>query len=319
MGAFIGVALSLVAMMVGLAIYESLLVWSGAKERASAFDLLTLRNRAAATSGTASSQRENVGSASATKTFARDVISRLSDTLERFVPLASEDTKTLHEQLRLAGVSITPETWRALRLVLTVAVALLLAFVTFVANTSIVISIVLVAIGAAGGWFGMDLYLNSKRKSRRLRMEVQLPDAMDLLGVALAAGSPVEQCFKEVAGSLDAPLSEEFALVDQEVNLLGISREAALEHLSQRCESQEISAFVAQLLQAINQGSSVIEGLEAQATLARERAQAAALEEIRKMPTKLDVVLSLCFLPPTTILVLVPTVVRLLSFLQTSL
>ena len=36
------------------------------------------------------------------------------------------------------------------------------------------------------------------------------------------------------------------------------------------------------------------------------------------MPTKLDVVLSVCFLPPTTVLVLVPTVVRLLAFLKTS-
>lgn len=55
-----------------------------------------------------------------------------------------------------------------------------------------------------------------------------------------------------------------------------------------------------------------------QAALSRERAQADALERIRKMPTKLDVILSVCFLPPTTIVVLVPTVVKLLSFLQES-
>lgn len=57
------------------------------------------------------------------------------------------------------------------------------------------------------------------------------------------------------------------------------------------------------------------QGLANQAALARARAQAAALEHIRKMPTKLDVVLSVCFLPPTTLLVLVPTVVDLLAFL----
>lgn len=42
------------------------------------------------------------------------------------------------------------------------------------------------------------------------------------------------------------------------------------------------------------------------------------MERIRKMPTKLDIVLSLCFLPPTVALVVVPTVVNLLNFLNDS-
>ena len=99
--------------------------------------------------------------------------------------------------------------------------------------------------------------------------------------------------------------------------MLGHSRAKALSNLAQRCASQEVTAFAAQLTQAIEQGASVAQGLaEIQAALARARTQAAAaLEHIRKMPTKLDVVLSVCFLPPTTLLVLVPTVVDLLAFL----
>ena len=111
----------------------------------------------------------------------------------------------------------------------------------------------------------------------------------------------------------------EFEAVDREVNLLGHSREQALDHLAARCASREVSAFVAQLAQAVSQGSSIAEGLSSQAALARETAQAAALERIRKMPTKLDVVLSFCFLPPTIALVVVPTVVDLLKFLNDTL
>ena len=80
-----------------------------------------------------------------------------------------------------------------------------------------------------------------------------------------------------------------------------------------------VAAFVAQLAQAVSQGSSIAEGLSSQADLARETAQAAALERIRKMPTKLEVVLSFCFLPPTIALVVVPTVVDLLKFLNDTL
>ena len=60
------------------------------------------------------------------------------------------------------------------------------------------------------------------------------------------------------------------------------------------------------------------EAANVNAALARETAQAEAMERIRKMPTKLDIVLSLCFLPPTVALVVVPTVVNLLNFLNDS-
>ena len=59
-------------------------------------------------------------------------------------------------------------------------------------------------------------------------IELALPDAMELLGIAIAAGSPIEQCFREVAESMDGPLAREFSLVDREVNLLGRSREERL-------------------------------------------------------------------------------------------
>ena len=108
---------------------------------------------------------------------------------------------------------------------------------------------------------------------------------------------------------------QESDLFEQAIFLL---REEALEHLGQRCGSQEVRAFVAQMTQAVSQGSSISEGLALQASLARETAQAEAMERIRKMPTKLDIVLSLCFLPPTVALVVVPTVVNLLDFLNNS-
>ena len=307
MGSFVVIGFSLLAIAAGLAVYEALGTWSGAKERAAAFDAI-------------GSQKEEVvrPSKGYAKSALHTMIARISGALESFSPAAMADMQSARERLRLAGMSISPESWRVLRLLAAAVPATLIWFGLFVAGASAPLGVVIAVMGAAGGWFLSDAFLDIKRKERRLLIEATLPDAMDLLGVALAAGSPVEQCFKEVAASLEGPLSEEFSLVDREVNMLGISREKALRHLADRYESQEVSAFVAQLLQAINQGSSITEGLAAQSSLARECAQAAALEEIRKMPTKLDVILCVFFLPPTTVLVLVPTVVRLLSFLQTS-
>lgn len=121
---------------------------------------------------------------------------------------------------------------------------------------------VFVVCGAGlAGCGGLQLYLRSKRQARRAAIDAGLPDAMELLGVAIAAGSPVEQCFRQVAESLSGPLADEFRLVDQEVNLLGHSRAKALSNLAQRCASQEVTAFAAQLTQAIEQGASVAQGL----------------------------------------------------------
>lgn len=255
------------------------------------------------------------------RTAGRDALARLlegaSGTLERFAPTARSDADECRSRLARAGVSLQPEVWRCLRVLAAAfgacAASCVAAACGFFPSAA---GIAFAAAGLAAGWLGPRVALCAAERNRRRAIEARLPDAMELLGIAVAAGSPLEQCFKEVAASVDGPLSEELSLVDQEVNLLGHGRESALEHLAQRCRSQDVAAFSAQLIQAVSQGSSIAEGLASQAALSREIAQANALERIRKMPTKLDIVLSVCFLPPTVALVVVPTVVSLLRFLN---
>lgn len=247
----------------------------------------------------------------------RTMVATITDVLDRFAPLARSETDACRDRLERAGVSVAPGTWRSLRVV-SAALGGLGLGALFVAFAAIPfgVRLIVLGVGVLGGWALPSLYLSSRTQSRKAAIEASLPDAMELLGIAIAAGSPVEQCFREVSASMEGPLANEFSLVDQEVNLLGHARETALENLGKRCGSSEVAAFVAQLTQAVSQGTSIAESLANQAKLSREAAQADALERIRKMPTKLDVVLSLCFLPPTVALVVVPTVVRLLQFLN---
>ena len=296
-------AICLLAVAAGLAVYEALNAWAGVKER---------RHMPA----WAKPEQEGGG---ASRHLAREGMARLREravtVLAGFAPLSMRERERSRERLRVAGIALEPETWRCACFA-AVSGCVLVAVAACAALHVTPVAFVF-AVGGAGfaGCGGLQLYLRSKRQARRAAIDAGLPDAMELLGVAIAAGSPVEQCFRQVAESLNGPLADEFRLVDQEVNLLGHSRAKALSNLAQRCASQEVTAFAAQLTQAIEQGASVAQGLANQAALARSRAQAAALEHIRKMPTKLDVVLSVCFLPPTTLLVLVPTVVDLLAFL----
>ena len=296
-------AICLLAVAAGPAAYEALNAWAGVKGR---------RHMPA----WAKPEQEGGG---ASRHLAREGMARLREravtALAGFAPLSMRERERSRERLRCAGIALEPETWRcACFAAVSGCVLVAVAACAALHVTPVTFAFAVCGAGLAGCG-GLQLYLRSKRQARRAAIDAGLPDAMELLGVAIAAGSPVEQCFRQVAESLNGPLADEFRLVDQEVNLLGHSRAKALSNLAQRCASQEVTAFAAQLTQAIEQGASVAQGLANQAALARSRAQAAALEHIRKMPTKLDVVLSVCFLPPTTLLVLVPTVVDLLAFL----
>ena len=296
-------AICLLAVAAGLAVYEALNAWAGVKGR---------RHMPV----WAKPEQEGGG---ASRHLAREGMARLREravtALAGFAPLSMRERERSRERLRCAGIALEPETWRcACFAAVSGCVLVAVAACAALHVTPVTFAFAVCGAGLAGCG-GLQLYLRSKRQARRAAIDAGLPDAMELLGVAIAAGSPVEQCFRQVAESLNGPLADEFRLVDQEVNLLGHSRAKALSNLAQRCASQEVTAFAAQLTQAIEQGASVAQGLANQAALARSRAQAAALEHIRKMPTKLDVVLSVCFLPPTTLLVLLPTVVDLLAFL----
>ena len=296
-------AICLLAVAAGLAVYEALNAWTGVKER---------RHMPA----WAKPEQEGGG---ASRHLACEGMARLREravtALAGFAPLSMKERERSRERLRCAGIALEPETWRCACLAAVSGCVLVAVAACAALHVTPVVFVFAVCGAGFAGCGGLQLYLRSKRQARRAAIDAGLPDAMELLGVAIAAGSPVEQCFRQVAESLNGPLADEFRLVDQEVNLLGHSRAKALSNLAQRCASQEVTAFAAQLTQAIEQGASVAQGLANQAALARARTQAAALEHIRKMPTKLDVVLSVCFLPPTTLLVLVPTVVDLLAFL----
>lgn len=245
----------------------------------------------------------------------KGLLAKITDALNYVDPLVTSDENALRLALTRAGLALSPEIFRVIKIVSVILLALLGAVCAKLTGGKPLLLIAFSLVGGTVGWALPRIYLTVKQKNRLAKLEAQLPDAMELLSVALAAGSPIEQSFRVVAATIEEPLASELMLVDREVNLVGHSRDKALANLAKRCDSKQINLFAAQITQAINQGSSVSAGLQRQAKLARETQQAAIMERIRKMPVKLDVVLSFCFLPPTVALVTVPTVVNLLDFL----
>ncbi len=147
----------------------------------------------------------------------------------------------LQANLISAGISMPASRF----LVLQVILALFSGILPFLLLTGLGLGLRMFALvlGMVVGYNLARFFLKFKR-SRRLRaLERQLPDAIDVLGGALEAGSSLPQSMGMVAREMTDPISGEFVRVvrDQE---LGLSQQEALDRMLLRCPSEDLDMLV---------------------------------------------------------------------------
>ena len=93
---------------------------------------------------------------------------------------------------------------------------------------------------------------------RRARFNAQLPEALATMSNALRAGFSISQAFDSVVEQGDAPMSEEFAILQQQLKV-GMGFDAALESLSQRVGSDDLTLVTTAILISRKTGGNVTE------------------------------------------------------------
>lgn len=106
--------------------------------------------------------------------------------------------------------------------------------------------------------------------SRLVRIEQQLPDALDLMGRALRAGHAFPTALKMVGDEMSAPLADEFRGVFDEVNF-GVSMSDALMNLATRVPSTDLRYFVIAVLIQRETGGNLTELLASISAIIRDR------------------------------------------------
>ena len=119
------------------------------------------------------------------------------------------------------------------------------------------------------GFFPISYVLNARRK-RLAMIDVQLPDALDLIARALQAGHAFPSAIKMVGDECPEPVSAEFAVVFDEINY-GISAQDALVNLSTRVPSTDLRYFVISVLIQRDTGGNLAEILSQISALIRAR------------------------------------------------
>ncbi len=99
------------------------------------------------------------------------------------------------------------------------------------------------------------LWLKSKVRTRQSEIGLGLPDALDMLSVCASAGLGFDQSLQKISSYWDTELGAELKRVTQEMEL-GISRSEALRNMSGRLCVDDLTQFIAIIIQAEKIGSA---------------------------------------------------------------
>ena len=157
----------------------------------------------------------------------------------------------------------------------------------------------------AVGWMYPSARLKRQIRARSEAIFKDLPDIIDMLAIAVEAGSGFEAALSIVCENFDSPLTDELSLALREMEL-GMPRREALQQLRARADLDVVRTFVLALLQADALGIPIGRVLKGQAAEVRSKRRAWAREKAAKLPVKILFPLVLFIFPPILALVLGP-------------
>ncbi len=156
------------------------------------------------------------------------------------------------------------------------------------------------------------LILNQKIATRKLSIQKDLPDVLDLLTVSVEAGLGFDGALAKLTEKMKGVLVEEFNRALQEMRM-GVSRRDALATLGKRCDVSDLSLFTTSLIQADQLGVSIGNVLRVQSVSMREKRKQRAEEKAMKAPIKMMLPLVLFIFPTIFIVLLGPAMIQILK------
>ena len=230
--------------------------------------------------------------------------------------LPQRNIEMMHKMLQQAGEpgKLTVLDFAGLRLLCVVLVGVGY-FVFF--GSALPLSSGLVRAAAIGslGYFLPLFWLRQLGGKRRHQILRALPDALDMLTIGVEAGLAFESAMLKVGEKWDNALTREFRRAVTEMQV-GMTRERALERMAERVSVNELSAFVAVLVQSAQLGVSIAQVLHAQAAEMRLKRRQRAEELARQAGVKMTFPLVLFIMPALFVVILGPAIPAIMEGLS---
>jgi tight adherence protein C len=243
--------------------------------------------------------------------FLRPAIERLGSLMSRSTPQKAR--QNLMNRLDLAGRpgNLTPEDFAAVRIVAAAVMAAAgLGLGLLLAN--VVYLVISLAVGAILGFYLPVLWLKQKVDARRSEIQKGLPDAMDLLVIAVDAGLGFDAALARVTDKYKNALSDEFAKVLREVSL-GRPRLEAMDEMGRSSGVEDLHNFIQAIIQSEQFGTGIGKILRIQADEMRRKRRQRAQEKAAQATLKMMLPMVGCIFPTLWIVLLGPAALILMK------
>ena len=245
-----------------------------------------------------------------TERFLRPALVRLGSIMSRSTP--QKQRQDLQNKLDLAGRpgNLTPEDFGAIRIVGAAVLAAVGLLLGFLLQNTLYLVLMLLA-GAILGYFLPQFWLQQKVDARRAEIQKGLPDAMDLLVIAVDAGLGFDAALARVTDKYRNALSDEFAKVLREVNL-GRPRLEAMDEMGRSSGVEDLHNFIQAVIQSEQFGTGIGKILRIQADEMRRKRRQRAQEKAAQATLKMMLPMVGCIFPTLWIVLLGPAALILL-------
>ncbi len=243
--------------------------------------------------------------------FLRPAIERLGSMMSRSTPQKAR--LNLMNRLDLAGRpgNLTQEDFAAVRIVAAAVLAAAGLLIGLLLGNPVYLVISL-ALGAVLGFYAPVLWLKQKVDARRSEIQKGLPDAMDLLVIAVDAGLGFDAALARVTDKYKNALSEEFAKVLREVSL-GRPRLEAMDEMGRSSGVEDLHNFIQAIIQSEQFGTGIGKILRIQADEMRRKRRQRAQEKAAQATLKMMLPMVGCIFPTLWIVLLGPAALILMK------
>src|SRR5947207_2901327 len=143
-------------------------------------------------------------------------------------------------------------------------------------------------------------------------LELQQPDALDLLTISVRAGLGFDAALGKVVEKMKGPLVDEFRRALAEVRVGKVRREA-LRDIVPRTEVQPLTNFIGAIIQAEQLGVSISKVLQVQSEQLRIERRQRAEEQAAQAPIKMLFPLVGCIFPSLFVVILGPALILIMQ------
>jgi tight adherence protein C len=244
--------------------------------------------------------------------FLRPAVERLGSMLSRSTP--QKAAQDLDNRLEMAGRpgNLTPADFGAIRLIAAAVMAAVGLLLGLLMGGGIVYTVGGLVIGAGLGYYLPVLWLKQKVDARRAQIQKGLPDAMDLLVIAVDAGLGFDAALARVTDKYKNALSDMFAKVLREVSL-GRPRLEAMDEMGRSSGVDDLHNFIQAIIQSEQFGTGIGKILRIQADEMRRKRRQRAQEKAAQATLKMMLPMVGCIFPTLWIVLLGPAALILLK------